>query len=166
MGGGILIDLRHEKHLDLALDLVIEELRGLYPDRTIRAQLQPNIDLQCDPGRIAQLLSNLLKNALAHGDPGHAVDVSATLTNGVFRLSVTNAGAKIPEETVSQLFKPFRRGSNKSAHEGLGLGLFIVSQIAQSHGGEVSVVNTDATVTFTFTLGGANSADRRKVTRS
>jgi signal transduction histidine kinase len=166
MGGGIVIDLRHEKHLDLALDLVIEELRGLYPDRTIRAQLQPNIDLQCDPGRIAQLLSNLLKNALAHGDPGHAVDVSATLTNGVFRLSVTNAGAKIPEETVSQLFKPFRRGSNKSAHEGLGLGLFIVSQIAQSHGGEVSVVNTDATVTFTFTLGGANSADRRKVTRS
>jgi len=165
MGGGILIDLRHEKHLDLALDLVIEELRGLYPDRTIRAQLQPNIDLQCDPGRIAQLLSNLLKNALAHGDPGHAVDVSAALTNGVFRLSVTNAGSKIPDETVSQLFKPFRRGSSKSAHEGLGLGLFIVSQIAQSHGGEVSVVNSDAAVTFTFTLVGAGFVERRKVPR-
>jgi signal transduction histidine kinase len=166
MGGGILIDLRHEKHLDLALDLVIEELRGLYPDRTIRAQLQPNIELQCDPGRIAQLLSNLLKNALAHGDSNHAVDVYAALTNGVFRLSVTNAGSRIPEETVSQLFKPFRRGFSKSDHEGLGLGLFIVSQIAQTHGGEVSVVNTDAAVTFTFTLGGAGLVERHKVTRS
>ena len=161
MGGGIPIDLRHETHLDLALDLVIEELRGLYPDRTIRASLQPNISLLCDPGRVAQLLSNLLKNALVHGDPGHPVDVSAALDKDGFSLSVTNGGSKIPEETVSQLFKPFRRGSGKSGHKGLGLGLFIVSQIAQSHGGEVSVLNADCAVTFTFSVACPGSAARR-----
>jgi signal transduction histidine kinase len=143
MGGGISIDLRHEKHLDLALDLVIEELRGLYPDRTIHARLQPNIDLLCDPGRMAQLLSNLLKNALVHGDPG----------------------TPIAAETMRQFFKPFRRGSGKSSHEGLGLGLFIVSQIAQSHGGEVNVVNADTTVTFSFTLVGPGFVERRKTPR-
>lgn len=165
MGGGIPVDLRHETHLDLALDLVIEELRGLYPERTIRAQLQPNIALVCDSGRVAQLLSNLLKNALVHGDPGHPVDVSATLDNGVFRLGVSNGGGKIPEETVSQLFKPFRRGSGKSSHEGLGLGLFIVSQIAQSHGGEVSVLNADSAVTFTFSLVSPGLVERRAAPR-
>jgi len=166
MGGGISLDLRHEKHLDLVLDLVIEELRGLYPDRSIDAKLQPNISLLCDAGRIGQLLSNLLKNALVHGDARQPVDVFAGLTNGVFRLSVTNVGPRIPEETVSQFFKPFWRGSNKSPHQGLGLGLFIVSQIAQSHHGEVSVVHTDSTVTFNFVMGGPDFAERRTLPRS
>ena len=165
MGGGISLDMRHETHLDLALDLVIEELRGLYPDRTIQAELQPNISLLCDAGRIGQLLSNLLKNALVHGDARHPVDVSARLTNGVFRLSVTNVGTRIPDETVSQFFKPFWRGSDKAAHEGLGLGLFIVAQIAQSHRGEVSVAHTDSTITFNFTVVGADFVERRRVPR-
>jgi signal transduction histidine kinase len=165
MGGGISLDLRHEKHLDLVLDLVIEELRGLYPDRSIEAELQPNISLLCDAGRIGQLLSNLLKNALVYGDARQPVDVSAGLTNGVFRLSVTNVGPRIPEETVSQFFKPFWRGSNKSTHEGLGLGLFIVSQIAQSHRGEVSVVHTASTVTFNFIVFGPDFVERRTLPR-
>jgi signal transduction histidine kinase len=166
MGGGISLDLRHEKHLDLVLDLVIEELRGLYPDRSIDAELQPNINLLCDAGRIGQLLSNLLKNALVHGDPRQPVYVTAVLNNGVFQLSVTNAGPRIPEETVSQFFKPFWRGSERSTHEGLGLGLFIVSQIAQSHHGEVSVVHTDSTVTFNFIMSGPGFVERRTLPRS
>jgi signal transduction histidine kinase len=87
------------------------------------------------------------------------------MTNGIFRLSVTNVGPRIPEETVSQFFKPFWRGSNKSTHEGLGLGLFIVSQIAQSHRGEVSVVHTASTVTFNFIVFGPDFVERRTLPR-
>jgi signal transduction histidine kinase len=123
------------------------------------------MSLLCDAGRIGQLLSNLLKNALVHGDPDHPIDVSAVLVNGVFKLSVTNVGPRIPEETVSQFFKPFWRGSNKSTHEGLGLGLFIVSQIAKSHRGAVSVVNTGPAITFAFTIYGPDFVERRSLPR-
>jgi signal transduction histidine kinase len=165
MGGGISLDLRHEMHLDLVLEQVIGELRGLYPDRTINAQLQPDIGLLCDAGRIGQLLSNLLKNALVHGDPQYPIDVSAVLANGVFRLDVTNAGSPIPDETASQFFKPFWRGPDKSAHQGLGLGLFIVSQIAQSHRGTVSIRQTEKAVTFSLIVFGTDFVERRKLAR-
>ncbi len=165
MGGGISLDLRHEMHLELGLEQVIGELRALYPDRSINAQLQPNIGLLCDAGRIGQLLSNLLKNALVHGDPQYPIDVSAVLTNGVFRLDITNTGSPIPEETARELFKPFWRGPDKSAHQGLGLGLFIVSQIAQSHRGTVSIRQTDTAVTFSFIVFGTGFVERRKLAR-
>ena len=165
MGGGISLDLRHERHLDLVLEQVIGELRGLYPDRTIRSRLQPDIALLCDANRIGQLLSNLLKNALVHGDAQHPVDVSAALTNDVFRLDVTNAGVPIPTEIAGQLFKPFWRGSDKSTHEGLGLGLFIVSQIAQSHRGELNLHQSASTITFSFTVFGADFIERRNLPR-
>lgn len=165
MGGGISLDLRHEKHLDLVLDLVIEELRGLYPRRIVNAHLQPNIALLCDAGRIGQLLSNLLKNALVHGDPGQPVDISAVLTNGVFKLSVTNASTRITEATLGQFFKPFWRGPDKSSHQGLGLGLFIVSQIAHSHHGEIDVDNSTSAITFSLIIKGPDFVESRKVAR-
>ena len=165
MGGGISLDLRHERHLELVLEQVIEELRGLYPDRTIRSRLQPDIALLCDANRIGQVLSNLLKNALVHGDAQYPVDVSAVQTNDVFRLDVANAGVPIPEGIASQLFKPFWRGPDKLTHEGLGLGLFIMSQIAQSHRGQVNLDQTVSKITFSFTVFSADFIERRQLPR-
>jgi signal transduction histidine kinase len=68
----------------------------------------------------------------------------------VFQLTVTNAGVRIPDEVKRQLFKPFWRGSVKVAREGLGLGLFIVSEIARSHGGSIEVVTSDAATSFIY----------------
>jgi signal transduction histidine kinase len=65
-------------------------------------------------------------------------------------MAVTNAGPRIPDEVKRQLFKPFWRGSVKVAREGLGLGLFIVSEIARSHGGSIDVVTSDTATSFIY----------------
>jgi signal transduction histidine kinase len=150
MGGGIALELRREDNLHLALEQVIAELRGVHPERRIVGHLQPIATLLCDRGRMSQMLSNLLNNALVHGDPASPVEVSASETNGVFQLTVTNAGPRIPDEVRRQLFKPFWRGSVKVAREGLGLGLFIVSEIARSHGGSIDVVTSDKATSFIY----------------
>jgi signal transduction histidine kinase len=81
--------------------------------------------VRCDEGRIGQLLSNLLANALTHGDPEKPITVRAAVTGGRFELAVSNAGEPIPEGVVKDLFKPFVRASAKANLEGLGLGLYI-----------------------------------------
>jgi signal transduction histidine kinase len=150
MGGGIALELRREDNLHQAFEQVVEELRGLHPERRIVTRLEPIATLLCDRGRMAQMLSNLLNNALVHGDPARPVEVAAREENGVFQLTVTNAGVRIPDEIKRQLFKPFWRGSVKVAREGLGLGLFIVSEIARSHGGSIEVVTSDAATSFIY----------------
>jgi signal transduction histidine kinase len=150
MGGGIALELRREDNLHLAFEQVIEELRGVHPQRRIVAHLQPIATLLCDRGRMSQMLSNLLNNALVHGDPAQAVEVTAREAKGVFQLTVTNAGPRIPDEVKRQLFKPFWRGSVKVAREGLGLGLFIVSEIARSHGGSIEVLTSDTATSFIY----------------
>jgi signal transduction histidine kinase len=150
MGGGIALELRREDNLHLAFAQVVEELRGLHPNRSIVAHLHPIATLLCDRGRMAQLLSNLLNNALVHGDPAKPVEVTAREENDVFQLTVKNAGPRIPDEIKRQLFKPFWRGSMKVSREGLGLGLFIVSEIARSHGGTIEVLTSDTSTSFIY----------------
>jgi signal transduction histidine kinase len=152
MGGGIALELRREDNLNLVFDQVITELRHIHPGRVVDAQMGPIGTLMCDRGRIGQLLSNLLKNALVHGAPHQPITVRALHANGMFQLTVTNAGPRIPDEVKSLLFKPFWRGSVKLAREGLGLGLFIVSEIARSHGGTIEVGTSDAATSFTYTM--------------
>jgi signal transduction histidine kinase len=150
MGGGIALELRREDNLHLAFAQVVEELRGLHPERRIVARLEPIATLLCDRGRMAQMLSNLLNNALVHGDQARPVEVTAGEENGVFELTVTNSGPRIPDEIKRQLFKPFWRGSVKVSREGLGLGLFIVSEIARSHGGSIEVRTSDTSTSFIY----------------
>lgn len=148
MGGGISLDLRHETNLEQPLQQAIDELRSVYPGREIVAALPSGVALLCDAPRLVQLLSNLLKNALIHGSPTAPVRVSARQAGGLFELAVSNGGAAIPEEIQAQLFKPFWQSAKAGA--GLGLGLFIASEIAVSHGGVLEVTSTDSETTFTY----------------
>jgi len=161
MGGGIVIALREEHKLHLVFEQVIAELRDIHPEREIRARLEPIGGLLCDPGRMAQMLSNLLKNALIHGDPAQPVEVSTVMDDGVFQLTVTNRGPRIPDEVRRQLFKPFWRGSLEVAREGLGLGLFIVSEIARSHQGSIDVHTSDQGTSFIYRAHASNSTGQR-----
>ena len=157
MGGGIGLALKPEPALQRAFEQVVAELRGAHPDSQIVAELAIAGAVLCDAGRLAQLMSNLVKNALVHGDPSRPVRVRAHAEGGRLELIVSNEGPAIPPETIAQLFKPFWRGAHGGVHhgagqQGLGLGLFIVSEIAQSHGGVIDVVSTDAATSFIFTL--------------
>jgi len=152
MGSAIELELGREDRLDLAFGQVVEVMRSLYPERQIDAQLNPISNLLCDSGRMRQMLTNLLSNALVHGDPLRPIQVSAGEDNGVVHLTVTNAGPRIPDEVRRQLFKPFWRDAVKVTREGLGLGLglFIVSEIARAHGGSIEVVSSDTATSFIY----------------
>src|SRR5439155_23470092 len=93
---------------------------------------------QFDPGRIAQLLGNLLSNASRHGAEDGAVTVACAQHPAGVQLSVHNVGEPIPPEEMPKLFAPV-----KSAH-GLGLGLYVVNEIARAQGGRVEVQSSHA----------------------
>jgi len=152
MGGGIALKRRHESALDVQFGQVIAELREIHPDADIAAIIQPDIRLNCDAGRLCQLLSNLVKNAIVHGTAGAPVDVLITCTDKKFFMSVTNDGDALSPHVVQQLFKPFWRSPSSTPNEGLGLGLYIVAEIAHSHRGMIEVTSLDGKVCFTFSM--------------
>lgn len=152
MGGGIALNMEHETQLDDALRQVVEELRSTYPKRDIRFEACALGSVWCDAARLGQLCSNLLKNALVYGDASKPVGVTAQIVDHVFELAVTNHGAAMSDDTIAHLFKPYWRAAAKSPHEGLGLGLFIVGEIARSHGGTMTVSSSDDLTTFLLRL--------------
>lgn len=152
MGGGITLSTIATRELGQHLQHVVAELNDVHAERTIISDIALDDMVSCDPKRIAQMLSNLLVNALTHGAHDQPVTVLARSENGGIYLSVTNAGTPIGAEKMSQLFQPFWRGTETPASGGLGLGLYIASEIARSHGGSLSVSSTEAATTFTFEL--------------
>ena len=158
LGGGMGLTLRSETDLCGLIALVVNELRSSYPGREIRFEASDGGAVLCDGGRLAQLCSNLLKNALVYGDPSQPVAVSITINEAGLELSVSNHGPQLSADTISHLFEPYWRAKGRSAHQGLGLGLFIVGEIASRHGGAVSVVSSPELTTFLFRLDTAGDA--------
>jgi two-component system sensor histidine kinase/response regulator len=105
-----------------------------------------------DLTRVSRLAANLVSNALQHGDRSSGVRINIDGTGrDTVKLAVANAGV-IPPDLLPNIFEPFRRGTT-SKHKGLGLGLFIVQEIARAHGGTVAVTSTAASGTrFEVTL--------------
>jgi len=165
MGGGISLNMRHEKKVAEFLYQAVEELRGVYPGREIVSAIPVDISLLCDGQRMVQLLSNLLKNAIVHGNQAAPVYVNAKIANGIFELSITNSGAAIPEDIQAKLFKPFWKSTTGNVSEGLGLGLFIASEIAVSHGGILEVASSATATTFTYRCRTADFVERRTEAR-
>jgi len=152
MGSGIRLQLRRHDDVHLTLEQVVDEMRGMHPERAITATIPPMLCLHCDPERLAQLLSNLLANALVHGSAGAPVQVEARHDDGKFVLTVSNEGAELPQDVIDQLFKPYWRAASRPGSEGLGLGLYIVDQIARAHGGRIDVASSAGRTSFTLTL--------------
>jgi len=151
LGGGISIEQADRVPLRPVMEQVIAELRMANPGRRIEADLTEAL-VRCDEGRIGQLLSNLLANALTHGDPEAPIRVRSVISGGRFELAVINAGEPIPEAVVKDLFKPFVRASAKANLQGLGLGLYIASEIAKAHKGKLLVTSTPDETCFTFDM--------------
>jgi len=154
LGSGIPVNIEPCPDLEDALRHVISEVQSIHPDRTIASSIGDLHSVHCDRERVAQLLSNLVANAVAHGDPDGPIDISAQINEGQFVLSVKNQGL-IAEDALPHLFRPYSRPASGTPRTGLGLGLglYIASQIAQSHGGKLDVISTaQQGTTFTFSL--------------
>lgn len=152
LGGGLELDKLGDARLEPVLEHVVAELQSAWPDRVIRLDTAMNGPVPCDSARIGQLLSNLLGNALTHGDPVAPVRVDARSDEKEFSLSVVNRGEVIPPDTIDRLFQPFWRGRSDSRKEGLGLGLFIASEIARAHQGALAVASSPDETRFTFRM--------------
>jgi signal transduction histidine kinase len=150
--GGLPVMLVLDDTLDEMLEQVITEMRTAHPDRVIEASFELSRPVICDRARIAQLLSNLVGNALMHGTPGTPVSVRARADAGGFELSVTNQGEPIPADAIARLFKPFARAAGAPSTRGLGLGLYIASEIACAHGGRLDVTSSPAETRFTLRI--------------
>jgi signal transduction histidine kinase len=151
LGSGITLK-RSPQSLEPVLNQVIAELRAGSPERKIETTFDLTRAVDCDGGRIAQLCSNLLGNAVTHGAAERPIRVRATTQDGKFELSVANAGEPIPSEAMERLFQPFYRVAEQGSQQGLGLGLYIASEIARAHGGRIDVTSSPAETRFTFRM--------------
>ena len=158
LGSGITLK-RAPQSLQPVLNQVIAEFRTSSPERKIATNFDLPQAVNCDGGRIAQLFSNLLGNSVTHGTAARPIQVQARTHDGAFELSVANSGQPIPAEAMDRLFQPFYRVSAQEAHQGLGLGLYIASEIARAHGGSIDVTSSPQETRFTFRMPLSNTAD-------
>jgi PAS domain S-box-containing protein len=144
LGQGIPIQPRHADLMELCR-LAMDEFENTTPLRRIVMTSRGDTTGMWDAERLVQLVSNLLGNALTHGDPGLHVTVSCDGTlPALVRLDIHNTGT-VPAELIPVLFEPFRSGLNakQERSNGLGLGLFISQQIAIAHTGTIQVISSE-----------------------
>jgi signal transduction histidine kinase len=144
LGGGIPIH-RQPANLRHLCRHVLEELEISHPGRELRLKADGHFLGEWDPDRLTQLLGNLGKNALDYSPAGTVVDFMLHDEGDCVRVEVHNEGPPIPRKLLSGIFEPFRRAVEGDGHptSGLGLGLYIVEQIARAHGGSVAVRSTE-----------------------
>jgi signal transduction histidine kinase len=107
-----------------------------------------------DADRLAEVVSNIAGNAVDHATPGTPVLIHCRAEGALVLAEITNLGVCIPAETLPLIFSAFRRGQLSQTPQAghLGLGLYIASQIAHSHGGTLVVRSSDGSTTFTLRL--------------
>ncbi len=147
LGGGLGIDYATGP-LKPTLLQVLDELRGTDTARVFDASFDFADRMTCDPGRIGQLFSNLVGNAMSHGAKDTPITIRASDANGMFMLSVANAGSPIPSAARDKLFEPFFRVNLAPTKQGLGLGLYISAEIARAHGGQLTVASDETETRF------------------
>ena len=152
LGGGFVTTRDAEQPLEPVLLQVVDELRGVHPEREVTVDIDLREPVKCDRQRIGQLLSNLLGNAFVYGASTAPIQVRARAEGGQFELCVANAGSAIELSALDRLFQPFFRGKVRSSREGLGLGLYICAEIAKAHGGTINVTSDTEMTRFTLRM--------------
>jgi signal transduction histidine kinase len=152
LGGGLSLKRARDLDLKATLEHVIAEAKSAYPERVIESDIVLTEAVSCDGPRIAQMFSNLLTNALTHGSDEGPIIVHADTNDGAFTLSVTNPGEPIAPAILEGLFQPFSRSSARPDQQGLGLGLYIASEIARAHDGRLEVSSLRERTRFTFSM--------------
>lgn len=152
LGGGIEISLNATEPLEVLLKQVVDEFEYGNPSGRIVTNFELKEPVRYDKQRIGQLVSNLLGNALTHGAEDQPVCIHASTEGHVLKIEIANAGAPISEKAMRNLFKPFFRDEVRESQQGLGLGLYIASEIAKAHGGTLTVMSTEQETRFTFAM--------------
>jgi signal transduction histidine kinase len=144
-------------NIDLATPLAdeLEQLRGAHPERKIELVVSGDCEGRWDGSRLQQSLRNLVSNAITYGAPGSPVHVALIGEETDVRVEVRNTGAPIDALALGEMFDPLRQGVaqlERGDPESLGLGLFIVREIARAHGGQVEARSVGDETTFVMRL--------------
>jgi phosphoserine phosphatase RsbU/P len=145
LGGGLRIVPRRVD-LHAVIFECVEELKLAWTGRMIAVDTRGSGVVELDPDRLAQVVGNLASNALTYGTVERPITITSCLTDDRVELIVHNHGQAIPAAILPHIFEPLRRGDHsvKLGSRSIGLGLFIVRQIATAHGGSVTVTSNDA----------------------
>jgi two-component system sensor histidine kinase/response regulator len=141
--------------LNAVLQEAMERARASSEDHVVNANLDPSQPIvNCDPDRLAQILSNLLSNAIKYSPNGGEILVASHVTEGFVDVGVRDHGVGIPPDFVKRLFSRYERYEKNSGKiVGAGLGLAIARQIVEMHGGKIWVDSTIGSGSeFHFTL--------------
>jgi signal transduction histidine kinase/CheY-like chemotaxis protein len=155
LGLGIKIDLADGDSSALVSDEV-EQLRGAHPSRQIELEIQGDTRGLWDGVRLQQLVRNLVVNAINYGGADTPIHVMLTGDEAEITIEVKNGGPAIEKEVLKQIFDPLKRGlgqdNRNDSGAGLGLGLYIVREVARAHGGEVTVHSENGETVFAVRL--------------
>ena len=154
LGVGLRITRRNA---DLAQELheEIDMLRMAWPDTRIHHTSHGAIHGAYDASRVREAMANLVNNAVKHGEAGGDVRIHLDSDEEGIVLTVENSGAAISDDTLSRMFDPLQRGPMATGQDdgtSLGLGLFVVREIARAHDGEVAVTCAGDRTVFTMQL--------------
>jgi sigma-B regulation protein RsbU (phosphoserine phosphatase) len=119
-------------------------VRQAYPSRQVHVEGEGETSGEWDSDRMAQVLTNLLSNAIHYSPEGTPVRLRVWAEGEHVALSVHNLGPPIPGELRPRLFQPLQRGEHPDAsRRSIGLGLFIVKHVVKAHGGSVEVASSE-----------------------
>jgi signal transduction histidine kinase len=141
-GSGLLVN-RREGDFFAMVQQAADNIQMLHPGRILALHREGELRINFDSDRALQVVSNLLTNAYRYSKPGTPVDVRVRGVDEGVWLDVHNQGEPIPARVLPRLFEAFERG-NAVDGQGLGLGLYIVKEIVEAHGGRVHVTSTAA----------------------
>lgn len=150
--------LLQREHLDLRrmLEQMADELYPLLSEqhKEIALALEGDLDIEADADKLARVIDNVLKNAIAYGDPGGTISIHACRDEAQLVLTITNQGPTIPPEKLEMIFERFFRldAARTSTSGGAGLGLAIAKEIIRAHEGTISAESAEGATTFTIIL--------------
>jgi signal transduction histidine kinase len=134
----------------------LDLLRGAHPSRQIELEVTGDTRGLWDRVRLQQLLRNLVVNAIHHGSPDTPIHVLLAGDQADITIEVKNRGPAIEKAELGQIFDPLKRGlaqvNRDDRESGLGLGLYIVREIARAHDGEVTARSDKKETVFAVTL--------------
>ena len=137
----------------------LDDIRAVEPTREFIHEVSGDLHISADGSRMRQVLSNLLNNAIQHGDEKAPIALRARGDEGAIVLSVENSGKPIPVDALKIIFEPLIQLSDTTTHldkrpkSSLGLGLFIAREIVLAHQGTIGVESTgDSGTVFTIRL--------------
>jgi signal transduction histidine kinase len=150
--GGAIPLIRRPTDLRQVCNDVITETRARHQDAVLRLETTGSLIGEWDADRLGQVVSNLVGNAIQHGE-GTPITLRLREEGDRVTLTVHNGGAPIPPEAMPLIFEPLARGKADRTTGSIGLGLFIARTIVSAHGGHIDVSSSlDAGTTFTVVL--------------